>query len=36
MPAPEFIDMQDALSVGPNKKINVNSASSSELAILPG
>lgn len=36
MPAPEFIDMQDALSVGPNKKNNVNSASSSELAILPG
>lgn len=36
IPAPEFVDMDDALEFGPNKKIDVNTASASELSILPG
>lgn len=35
IPEPEFIDMSDALNVGPNK-INVNTALESEFMILPG
>ncbi len=35
IPEPEFIEMSDALNVGPNK-INVNSALESEFMILPG
>ena len=36
IPAPEFVDMDDALEFGPNKKIDVNTASASEISILPG
>lgn len=36
IPAPEFVEMNDALSAGPNKKIDVNTASASEISILPG
>lgn len=33
---PPLVEMGDALSVGPNKIINVNEASASEISILPG
>lgn len=32
----ELIEMKDALSAGPNKKIDINNASASDIAILPG
>lgn len=33
---PEFVNMEDALSAGPNKQININIATAGEIAILPG